>query len=240
MSELRYFNESGRTQWREWLEALKVDHAKPFPAELLTNPDSTRRAPGDASVEARVFTSKFELAETLAPAIAAVRATRLPADHWPGLWDWLATFYFDSICPVGTGGSRDLKDQIRYRFSPAWNRKYRHRIFGPVDLYSRLGLPARLLIHGEPASLSDWEEQTASRHQISGNRGIAEALDRLYWDTVRHAPKKGAAHNTMKPGTLRRFGALMQQFDRTFDLLTIGADAIIELLPRKEFSRFRP
>ncbi len=239
MSELRYLNDAGRAQWAAWLDTLKAEPTAQFPDGLLSNPDCTRRAPGSVSVEPRRFKSKFELAETLAPAIAKLREARLPVDYWPGIWDWLAAFYFDSICPLGTGGQREVKDQIRYRLSPAWNRKYRHRIFGPVDLYSRLGLPSRLLIHGEPPSLSDWEEQTASRYQISGNRGVAEALDRLYWDTVRQAPKVGAAHNTMKPGTLRRFGALVQQFDRTFDLLTIGADAIIELLPQKEFSRFR-
>lgn len=238
MAELRYFTEAGRDQWAAWLEDLKTDPAKPFPDGLLTNPDCTRRAPGTAAVESRIFTTKFELAETLAPAIAAVRDARLPADYWPGLWDWLAALYFDSICPVGASGKRKLNDVIRYRFSPAWNRKYRHRIFGPVDLFSRLGLSSRLLIHGEPASLTDWEEQTASRYQISGNRGIADALYRLYWDITKEAPKRGAAPNSKKPGTLRRFGDLVQQFDRTFDLLSIGTDAILDLLP-KEFSRFR-
>jgi len=238
MAELRYFTQTGRDQWAAWLEALKADSAKPFPDGLLTNPDCTRRAPGAATVEPRVFPTKFELAETLATAIAAVRDARLPADYWPGLWDWLAAFYFDSICPPGVDGRRKLNDQVRYLFNPAWNRKYRHRIFGPVDLYARLGLSSRLLIHGEPASLSDWEEQTASRHQISGNKGIADALYRLYWDNTKHAPKSGAATNSKKPGTLRRFGDLVQQFDRTFDLLSIGTDAILDLLP-KEFSKFK-
>lgn len=238
MPELRYFNETGRGQWRQWLEELKADPAKEFPAELLTNPDCTRRAPGGAAVEARVFVTKFELAETLAPAIAAVRAARLPADNWPGLWDWLAAFYFDSICPPQPDRQRKLNDLVRYNFNPVWNRRYRHRVFGPVELFSRLGTNSRLLIHGEPASLTDWEEQTASRYQISGNVGIAEALFRLYWDHAKQAPKKGAAPNSKKPGTLRRFGDLVQQFDRTFDLLSIGSDAILNLLP-KEFAPFR-
>ncbi len=238
MPELRYFNEAGRGQWRQWLEELKNDSAKAFPAELLTNPDCTRRAPGGATVEARVFATKFELAETLAPAIAAVRAARLPADYWPGLWDWLAAFYFDSICPPQPNGRRKLNDLVRYNFNPVWNRRYRHRVFGPVELFSRLGTNSRLLIHGEPASLTDWEEQTASRYQISGSIGIAEALFRLYWDHAKQAPKKGAAPNSKKPGTLRRFGDLVQQFDRTFDLLSIGSDAILDLLP-KEFAPFR-
>jgi hypothetical protein len=237
-SELRYLNEAGRAYWRQWLEDLKGEPHKPFPVAMLTNPDSTRRAPGGAAVESRIFPTKFELAKTLAPVVATLRAARLPADYWPGVWDWLAAFHFDSICPPQPNGARKLNDLVRYSFNPAWNRKYRHRIFGPVDLYSRLGDYSRLLIHGEPGSLTDWEEQTASRYQISGNVGVAEALFRLYWDDAKQTPKRGAAPNKKTPGTLRRFGDLVQQFDRTFDLLSINAETILDLLP-KEFAPFR-
>ncbi len=238
MAEIRYFTQGGREQWGSWLQELKSEPSLPFPDGLLTNPDFTRRAHARAAVEPHIFTSKFEFAEALAPSVMTIREARLPADYWPGLWDWLAAFHFDSICPAGVGGKRKLNDPVRYSLSSAWNRKYRHRVFGPVELYSRLGNSSRLLIHGEPASLTDWEEQTASRYQISGNKGIADALYRLYWDHSKNAPKRGAAPNSKKPGTLRRFGDLVQQFDRTFDLLSIGSDSILDLLP-KEFSKFK-
>lgn len=239
MSELRFFNEAGRGKWREWLETLTDNPANEFPVELLTNPDFTRRAPGSAKINEQLFETKFMLAETLAPAILSVRSARLPTEAWAGLWDWLAAFYFDSICPPQKSGRRKLNELVRYHFNPSWRRRYRHRVFGPVELFLRLGSYSKLLIHGEPGSLSDWEEQTASRYQISGNAGIAEALFRLYWDETKQAPKRSAATNSMKPGTLRRFGVLIQQFNRTFDLLSIEADAILDLLPKKEFSRFR-
>lgn len=238
MSELRYFNPKGREQWGAWLDNLTNDPASPFPDGLLTNPDYTLRAPGTATVEPQVFATKFALAETLAPIIASVHEARLGSDRWPGLWDWLAAFYFDSICPKDASGQRDLRQRARYFLEADYKRRYRHRIFGPVDLYSRLGPSCRLLINGVPASLTDWEEQTASRYQISSNRGIADALYRLYWDSEKAAPKRGAAPNARKPGTLRRFSDLMQQLDRTYDLLSVNADAILGLLP-KEFARFK-
>ena len=46
MAELRFFNEQGRAHWRQWLESLKEQPTLPFPQEMLTNPDITRRAPG--------------------------------------------------------------------------------------------------------------------------------------------------------------------------------------------------
>jgi hypothetical protein len=238
MAELRYFNPAGREQWASWLNELKSEPTLQFPDGLLTNPDYTLRAPGGANIEPQFFETKFELATALAPAIAVVREARLSSDRWPGLWDWLSAFHFDSICPKDANGRRELKQQARYLLDVDYRRRYRHRIFGPVDLYSRLGPSCRLLIHGSPASLTDWEEQTASRYQISSNRGIAEALYRLYWDAEKEAPKRGAAPNARKPGTLRRFSDLMQQLDRTYDLLSVGTDAIMDLLP-KEFAKFK-
>jgi hypothetical protein len=238
MPELRYFNGSGRQEWSAWLESLRADSAKPFPDHLLTNPDVSLRAPGSVMVEERSFASKFEMAEALASVITALRDQRLPADRWPGLWDWLAAFYFDSICPLKADGKRTLREQARYLLSTDYKRRYRHRIFGPLDLFTRLGPSCRLLIHGDPSSLTDWEEQTASRYQISSNRGIADALFQLYWDNDRLAPKRGAASNSRKPGTLRRFSDLVQQLDRTYDLISVETPAILDLLP-KEFARFR-
>lgn len=238
MPELRYFNAKGREQWASWLESLKTDSSQPFPDGLLTNPDYTHRTPGSVIIEQRTLETKFELAEALAPIIASVREARLPADRWSGLWDWLAAFYFDSICPAKADGKRILREQARYVLGTDYKRRYRHRIFGPVGLLTRLGSSSRLLIHGDPSSLTDWEEQTASRYQISSNRGIADALFHLYWDKDKLAPKRGAAPNSRKPGTLRRFSDLVQQLDRTYDLISVEAHAILRLLP-KEFGRFQ-
>lgn len=238
MAEIRLFNALGRIRWGEWLSALREQPTTPFPANLLTNPELTVRAPGGGEVIACRFGTKLELAQTLSPLVARVRSVRLPAEQWPGIWDWLAAFYFDSLCPPLDDGSRKVLAEPFYKLDQTWRRKYRHRIFGPVSLYERLGMSSRVLIHGAPASMTDWEEQAASRYPIASNTGIADALFRLYWDNERNAPKLGAAPNWKKPGTLRRFSDLVLQLDRTYDLLAIGADGILPLLPR-EFDPFR-
>lgn len=238
MAEIRYFTEAGRTRWAEWVEELRGNPSLALPDGLLTNSDLTRRAPAVHGIERKLITSKYELAEHLAPAVLAIRDARMSADRWPGLWDWLAGFFFDALCPANSSGERDLRESARYVFSLDYKRRYRHRVFGPVDLYIRLGKYSRLLIHGAPTSLTDWEEQTASRYQISSNRGIAEAMHELYWDYQKEAPKRGAAPNRRDPGTLRRFSDVMQQLDRTFDLGSVDAKNILELLPR-EFLKFQ-
>lgn len=239
MAELRYFTPEGRARWSAWLDELRLNPSLPFPEGILENRDLTRAAPGGITVVARVHESRFDLAQELAPAISQLRLDRFPADRWPGVWDWLAALYFDSICPADASGRRALREKARYSFSPeSFGRRYRHRIHGPVEMFLRFGDAARLFLHGDPATVTDWEEQAAGRYQISANRAIAEALFQLYWDPARLSPRRGAAPNKKDPGTLRRFSDVVQQFDRTYDLVSIGANDIIQLLPR-EFDRFR-
>jgi hypothetical protein len=240
MSEVRYFTTEGRRAWNDWLVELRANPLSPFPTGLLENGDVTRRAPGKLEIKPERYTSAFELAKALAPIVAEIRSNRFPSDRWPGLWDWLAAYHFDSICSADKLGRRSLREHARYYLHVGnFRRVYRHRIFGPVELYLRYGDASALMISGEPSTVTDWEEQAASRYPIKSNQKIARALYQLYWDPAKKAPKRGAAPNKKVPGTLRRFSDLVQQLDRTFDLATIGDDAILRLLP-KEFDRFRP
>lgn len=238
MTELRYFNSAGRGRWAQYLSELKVDSKRPFPDGLISSPDFTILCPGHIRISWQSFDSKFELAKSTATIIVEVRKARLPAENWAGLWDWIAALRFDSLCPQSVDGSRKVKASALYAFESSWRRKYRHRIYGPAGLYERLGESSRILIHGAPWSLTDWEEQAASRYEIASNPGIAEALYRLYWDSERAAPKRGAAANTKRPGTLRRFSDIMLQLARTYDLLSIDARGIASLLP-KEFEKYQ-
>jgi hypothetical protein len=239
MLELRYFTETGRERWGAWLDQLRSEPSSDLPMGLLTNPDFTLLVPGRLTLDQEVFADKLTLVRRLAPLIATIRDARsLPSTRWPGLWDWLAAFNFDSICKKKESGVRKVREKAFYHLSNDFRTKYRHRVFGPVDLYSRLGDNSRLLINGTPSSLTDWEEQFAARIQISKSPNIATALFRLYWDSSSEAPKRGAAANARKPGTLRRFIDLMQQLDLTYDLSSISTDAILELLP-KEFDKYK-
>lgn len=238
MTNLRYFTESGRQKWAAWIEALRADSSLPFPKEMLTDSTLTLKAPIPAPLPECIYSTKYELGVALAPVIQALEEARLSADRWPGVWDWLAAFYFESICPQKSNGERKLLKQTCYVFTSLWRRRYRHRIFGPVDLIRRVGPPARLLIHGPPSTLTDWEEQAASRYAIKGNPEVAKALFQLYWDPVEMRPKRGAAPNSNKQGTLRRFSVLLLQLERTYDLLCTDHTGMLDLLP-KEFDPFK-
>jgi len=69
------------------------------------------------------------------------------------------------------------------------------------------------------------------------NSGVVEALDRLYFNAKTGRPKRGATTES-RPGSVRRFIALMRQLEVNFDLYALGANEILDLLPA-EFDAWR-
>lgn len=238
MVNARYFNQRGREKWTSLIQDLRSDPGLPFSSEILTDTTFSSAAPGGVILP-EASNSKFDLACDLASKVAVIEEAGLQADRWPGLWDWLAAYYLDVICPVQGNGKRKIgKDLARYQYDSDFRRYYRHRIYGPVSKVRMLGDSAKILLHGSPDSLTDWEEQAAARVETSGNPGIAEALFKLYWDEEAAKPKRGAAPNSKKRGTLRRFGDIVKQLTLTYDLNAIKADDFLELLPA-EFDRWK-
>ena len=58
-----------------------------------------------------------------------------------------------------------------------------------------------------------------------------EVLDRLYWDEDRGKARVGVVGQQVRPGDLmHRFPLRIRQLERTYDLLSLNADQLIELL----------
>ena len=58
-----------------------------------------------------------------------------------------------------------------------------------------------------------------------------EVLDRLYWDEHKNRPRKGATSAKPSPGNLaHRFPMRIRQLEKTFDLMSLNADQLLELL----------
>lgn len=68
--------------------------------------------------------------------------------------------------------------------------------------------------------------------------GLIRTLDLLYFSEVTALPKRGAA-TAGKPGGLRRFIDVMQQLDLNFDLQSMTAEELLELVP-SEFEPWKP
>jgi hypothetical protein len=166
---------------------------------------------------------------------------RAEIDHNPGVWNWLSLFYFDRLCPPAAGRRSPGRD-YRYVLPPVddaehFRHYYRHLLAGAYTIYRLHQTGARVLLCGAIEKFDDFNEQLASRQEFVSNPGIIEAADLLYFDATAGKPRRGAASNKRRPGTLRRYVDVIQQFDLTYDLYSLTGSQILKLLP-EEFRKW--
>jgi hypothetical protein len=234
MTRLRALNAKGIEEFRGFLQQIRDG------AEFRANPavlyidDYSPRLSRTIEIEPRPFASKFDAAEYLARVLADIPGVAEDV----GLWSWLALFYFDLLSPVDAGGRRRPREDYHYIPSHSGWHKDRHLLAGPYKLYALHRQNARLLLHPPVHQHGAFIYDLGFRRDLITNKGLIEAIDLLYWDPKREAPKRGAT-TTSRPGNLRRLITVVQQLDFNYDLYGMRAEEILQLLP-PEFDAWRP
>ena len=235
MTEVRVLNSDGIERFRDYLHGLKTGDVAPAPVDVLDNPATSEPLGQSLEVEPVKFADRLEAAKYLSERLGGLR----DVNYNPGLWSWLALFYFDQICPPDGAGRRKVGEEARYVPGTISWRYYRHLLAGPFRVFQYHKEDAKLLLLGPLDKPGDFVEQLASRQEFITNRGILGAATDLYFDDQKKRPKRGAASTKRKPGTLRRFIDLVQQLDLTYDLYSMRPSEVLALLP-SEFDPWRP
>jgi len=242
----RILNTKGQIEFRDWVIEL---HKNPksdidIPLELCDQEDTSYAVPNMPNFEDRTFMSKFEFAEYIYEKIKYIEIQKLiKHEEWSFLWDTLALKYFKSLCPK-KGEKWMPKREAHYIFdtrSKVMPLKYRHRVYGPVTLYSKSPESVKPFFENVPPShLGEYEEFCGSKGEFTRNPLMLKLTKHLYlskdgslikgWTTSR---KKfpGANVKYPKEGTVRRVVAVCGQLMRTYDLYDIPLDALLEILP---------
>lgn len=227
--------DEGITEFRRYLEALRADPSLPIPSALLDDPNLTEPLPCEVAAAAPVFATRMDFARWLDQAFASAGTTAPLLDV--GFWSWLTVFLFDQVCPSSTSGKRSVGADARYiPDTSRWNRRYRHLLANPFQVYqlhhddpNRAAVVLLNPLH-KPGELT---EQFTSRLEIISCRGAIGLATKLFIDPTSGARKRGAAGTSAS-----RFGKLMNQYVRTWDLSSVHLDRFMEMLPR-EFNRFK-
>jgi hypothetical protein len=232
MINLRFMLPEGEQKFREYIHDLKTDPLCQRP-DLNSEPFSKEFSPVISIDEARQFSSKMELGEYLQNCFAGAGLKREDVLPQNGLWTWLAYVWFDRLAPITNPATaqRDIKEDAKYICSSDFRDYYRHLVSGPYSIYSLHGANnSNIFLYSSVNEHNDFIEQCASRQFIISHKNIVEAIRRLYFDSQRGQPKRGAQTRT-KPGNIRRFVSIIQQFELTYDIYSMSADAILNLLP---------
>lgn len=240
---VRRFTPAGFDAFRQFVSRAAAGGSAPAPEMLLTDPRYSEPAPFAATVDRRVFGSRYELGVFLCDRLKAAPAATISRDH--RLWSWLALYWFDQLAPLRADNTRRIyrPETLILPEKPDYTRYYRHFIRTPWLAVTLHGDAARVLLippgkGNEPplARRGELVEQLGSRQWIFGNRTIIRGAFDMYFDAAEGRPRRGSGGSG--GGSPRRLATIVDQLELTWDLHDCSPEQFVELLPR-EFDRWR-
>ena len=229
-NDLARFNEAGLNAFRGFLAACRENPTTPVPTQFLEDQALTAPIDPTIEIEAIEFECRADAAKYLWDLLSPLDDQEVSKSA--GLWSWLALYFFDQLCPA-RNGSRDVKNDYRYVFEPNNMRHfYRHILFIAWRVITIEPKHNRLLLSGSLARLDQVTVEIMKRLYLTRIPCIFEVLERLYWDDERGKRTQGiVTRATVKPGDLiHRFPIRIRQLEMTYDLQSLSADKLIELL----------
>ncbi|MDD3586072.1 MAG: hypothetical protein PHQ75_02715 [Thermoguttaceae bacterium] len=242
--QLREFKTDGIEEFRKYLRfcrdnkdsiSKRLIPQPPPPFHLLEDDSLTIPILPRIELEQKRLPLKKDIADYLHPKFLS-----LPMEKkmkCAGLWSWLALFYYDSVCP-SIDGVREVYNDYRYIFEPTCSYYYyRHLVFMTWRIKEITPDHNRLML-ASPTHIQDVLCTTILKSlYLTRIPCIFEVIDRLYWDEKLQGPKKGCITTKTKPGGLEhRLTIRIRQLEKTYDLLSLSADQLLELLG-EEFSQ---
>lgn len=225
----RKFNHIGITAFRDFLTACRENTTTPVPTRLLEDHSLTEPLPMAVEVTPRPLATKADAARYLAGILEPMPQHDVAENA--GLWTWLTLYFFDEVCPE-QGGRRSVKNDYHYVFEPKNPRHfYRHLLFISWRVLVVAPVHNRLFTSSSLSILDKMTTEVMKRLFLTRIPCIFEVLDRLYWDEVRGKPRAGMVGQQVRPGDLmHRFPLRIRQLEKTYDLLSLSADQLTELL----------
>ena len=232
---LKKLNDNGIAILSEFLSDLRDENDTEPPYYLLNDETTSEDVSIKVDIEKREFQNKLDLAEYLDNFIPLLS----DLEKWDSnIWSWLSLFLFEQICPKLKDGKRKAPQDYRIILSNDFRHRYRHLLANPYSIYNQFKNTGNVLLYSPVNVITDFNEQIQSRIDIVSNSGILEAIDTLYFDNSSKKPKIGVLARDDKPGVLRRFIPILQQFDLTYDLQGMTSNQILSMLP-SEFDKWK-
>lgn len=229
MIALRVFSEQGIDKFREYIQSLKYNSLTQRP-DFNIEPYSYEFQPQAMIDETRIFLTRLELGDYLIQYFEKAGIGRSSIIGNRGLLTWLAYLWFDQLCPLDDE-TREVRQTARYICSSDYRTYYRHYIAASYYIYSLYGQQnSRLFLYNPLHKHNDFIEEFASRQDRISSKNLIEVAHQLYWDASSDRPKRGA-QSKKKRGNHRRLLKVIDQLELTYDIFTMTAGEIINLLP---------
>ncbi len=238
MAELRELSENGIAELKIFLAALPESPGLVLPPDFLTNAATSEALPVKIEVSQQAFASRMEAGKYFYELFSVPEAAGL--DKVAEIWAWLSCFHFEQLCPKKKDGSRKPGELARWIPTGHAFRYYRHLLCGPYLIYKAFrDAPERaaIVMCNAVDTPGDFVGQLASRQDFVQNKAVIDAATLLYFNPETGRQKRGSSPTERRPGTLRRFVDMVNQFDPVWDLYSMETHELIEKLP-PEFAKY--
>jgi hypothetical protein len=228
--QLRRFNSNGIETFREALAACRDNHSADIPMELLSSNELTSLVSPNIEVQPQPFKTKRDAARYFHEIFLPLPREQLQNDA--GLWTWLSLLNFDVVCPK-VNGTRKIRNDYTYIFEPRNSRNYyRHLLFVSWYILDIAPTFNRLMLNSSVSTLDKFTSDVAKRLYLTRIPCFFEVLDRLYWDESIGRARPGVTNFAkVTAGNLaHRLPVRIRQLEKTYDLLSLTADQLINLL----------
>ena len=232
-TELKRLNDRGLAAFAEYIDDVRNGSDAAPPLNLLTDAQFSEDIPWAVKLPNQSFATRYEMGEFLVKYLAPCSQTQI--SHDVGVWSWLALFFFDQLCPI-VSGRRKLREDYTYILSRDYKHHPRHSVRTSYMLVRDYGDKVAFMFSKGLHERGEIVEQLAARQELVACQGVVETAHALYDDPVRRTFKRGAA--SKGKGSVRRFISILQQFNLTYDLGSLGSGDILSMLPA-EFDRFK-
>lgn len=230
-------NAKGLDRMATWLDDLKTDSTLPVPDDLMHVGKYAEEVAKNCVARPILARTRFELGKALQAQFAAWDLDKLYQDK--GVWAWLTLNHIDLVMPA-SNGNRKPKERARSIPSENYTRRYRHLLRGPwyvVARFVRHGYdltPLESYLLNPPHTPGELYEQIASRSEQECNANLLAAIRRLYFDETQGKLRMNAT-SKKRPGTVRRFGKVLNQLLLTYQVELATTEGLIAILPKREF-----
>ena len=229
---LRQFNNNGIKRFREELEKYRKDSLSPIDFHMLEDNALTENVPGGGNITAQIFKTKGDAGSHIHSLLKSTALTPNEIASNTELWSWLSLFFFDSLCPQNPQGRRKVNDVHFYIYDQRWNYYYRHLLFVSWKVWDMTQGNHRLITSTKIHEIDRVTRFIMNDLTMIRIPCIFKVLDHVYWNANAQKTRKnitGTGSNIRK-GDISRFKRVIRQLEKTYDLQSLNAKELIELL----------
>lgn len=185
------------------------------------------------------FKTQYELADYLHSKVPQEFRKNPWDSETKGMWEWLALFYAEQF---RGDGRKPLFGRDRLFWIADSRMRFRHYTQGPFLAYAYLHRNKRvasIFLNAKLGIFTELYREFCARDWLISCESAVEVAVRLYWDPIASRWKeRHATRGPLGAGAVRRLVEVLGQFDLTYDLHSLSADELYNMLP-KEFDRFK-